>query len=82
MSLLEILDESDEVFHVIVLACHQVTATHVQPLELWEPFAKLLLHSVEHPCEVVGSRLAQGMKVEAFNALGQRFQVLGKNAKP
>ena len=77
MTLLEVDEQADEMLHIVALACHQVAATHIQPLELWQMLAKLGFDGVEHFGQVVRGRLAQGMEVEALNAVGQVIQPVG-----
>ena len=49
----EILYQKNEMLHIIAFAGHQVPTSHIYPLELWQPLAKLFLHSVEDGSEVL-----------------------------
>ena len=53
VTLLECFEHAHQMVGVISLASHQVTAPHVDPLELWHEFAELAFDSNEHLLEVV-----------------------------
>ena len=40
----KVLYQRYEQVDVVALACHQMTASEIEPLELWQPLAELLFH--------------------------------------
>ena len=82
MSLPEILNKLDKMLHVISLACHQVSASHVDPFELGQPLSELFFHSVEYPGKVIGSGFTQGVKMKTLHTLRQGVEILFQNAEP
>ena len=78
----EPLQQVDETLHVIVGAGHEVTATKVYPLQLWEPLRKLFLYMCECALKHIRPALAMAMAVEAVEILGQLLrQLIGGDAK-
>ena len=66
---------------VVALTGHQVPAAHVEPLQAGQVLAKLLLEGQQHLFQVKTCALAQGMEMEALDALGQFLQVIGQHAE-
>ena len=54
--------------HIIILACHQVSATKVKPFDLGQPFAELLLNVHKGILQCVRARLAVAVAMEALDS--------------
>ena len=65
--------------HVVILTGHQMTTSHIQPLDVRQETAKTPLHLGQRPLQIIGSGLAQGMEVQPLDTLRQRVsqQVAG-----
>ena len=68
MALMEVAEQRDQMFCVVIGACHQVAASHVEPFHLRQPLAVLRLECLEHLRQVVARRLAEGMEMQALES--------------
>ena len=82
IALMQSAEDTDEQFNVVVTPCHEVTATQVEPFQLWEPTREMLFDVYQRALQHVGTALAVAMTVESFDVRGQYFrQLVGSDTK-
>ena len=67
----------NEEVDVVVLACHEVAATQVEPLEAVEPGSELLFDMDEGVAQVLGTTLTMAMAMEAVDVGGKVDREVG-----
>ena len=48
---MEVLQGFDKQFHIVILTCHQMPTTEINPLELRKPFRELLFNMLQCTCK-------------------------------
>ena len=84
MARLELAQQGDQRVAVVPRGGHQVAAAHVEPLHVVEVLAEVALDGFECQAQVLGTRLAQHVEVQPFDAAGQtavRRQLRGRDAE-
>ena len=84
MARLEVAQQGDQRVAVVPRGGHQVAAAHVEPLHAVEVLAEVALDGFECQAQVLGTRLAQHVEVQPFDAAGQtavRRQLRGRDAE-
>ena len=82
IALVKSIHETYQPLNVVVLACHQMATTEVNPLQLREPLRELLLDMLQRALKDIAATLAMAMAMEALDVVGQLFrQLVGRNTK-
>ena len=68
---MEIIQQPDQMIHIIPLTCHQMPTAHIQPLDLRQESAETLLHHGQGLLQVVRGGFAKCMKVQSIYAFRQ-----------
>ena len=82
MTRTEFAEQGDQLVAVVFGMGHQVAAAHVEPRDAVEQTAEAPFDGLERQPQVRGTRFAQDMEMQPFDARGQLAQLAGRDAQP
>ena len=65
---LQALQQTDEMFHIIVLPSHQMPAPQIEPFQLRETTGEFLLQMLKRMFKLIGNALTMTMTMKSFDS--------------
>ena len=72
----KVLQDANKQRCVVIVTCHEVATTKINPLQLREPLRKTLLNMCQRALEHIRTALAKGAAMEAFDGRRQLLRQL------